>query len=585
MNILKKFFLVSLFCSLFIFSVKASNINEFSTTLVYSQEFENLITEKQNKIDLVKNYINNHNLVYHDSSNTFDIFKDKSVVAIDLNNIDNEQFEVVFLDFSDRYPSPYFEISYETNSNYSKRFFGIFRIFSFNVKIQNGSVSSFTSSSWGSKSFRYNFSEKPNHSSVPLEINDYYFITDFLSQDSKNKTISFNENSSSNVVNVPLYLKSNDTTYTPPTQVRIIDFFDSMYTSNLPVEPSYSYVSNVLDNGNVELTFTFENYNSDSSYGFTIENELSGEEYGVENPFSSIFPKIVPFGNSYSITIPYDTYLYVTLAKYNKVEDSTLYSREEIFTDVIDVNNIVFSNPSNPYFSIDYQSKKFIQGRFNNTKNNDTCFVKFSNNLSSQQVSCSESFTINFDFNGYLSFYVKRKNDIIYNRNINVLGNDSVDYPYIIYNVEKQDFYSIVTFNVINSNYDINMSYRYSLDNGVTWSDYQLIEKEPFSYSINVFSNSNVIFEIANVRSPNNIIVYDSKSVYVVLDISTASGLNSSTDNIIDKFISLISLNDNLINYINLLWNNIKNSKLFLVIMLPFISSIICAIIYLIRRK
>lgn len=584
MKIFKKFFLVSLFCSLFVFSVKAANINDFSTMLVYSHEFENLITEKQNKIDLVKDYINNHNLVYEDSSRTFDIYKDKSVVAIDLNTIDDEQFEVLFLDFSGRFSSPYFFIDYYTDSS-TKWFYSFFSILTFNVKIQNGSVSSFTSSSWGGKSFRYYFSEKPIHSSVPLEINDYYFITDFLSEESKNSKISFKADESSNVVNVPLYLKSNDTTYTPPTQVRIIDFFDSMYTSNLPVEPSYSYVSNVLDNGNVELTFTFENYNSDSSYGFTIENELSGEEYGIVNPFSSIFPNIIPFGNSYSITISYDTYLYVTLAKYNKVEDSTLYSREEIFTDVIDVNNIVFSNPSNPYFSIDYQSKKFIQGRFNNTKNKDTCFVKFSNNSSSQQVSCSESFTINFDFNGYLSFYVKRKNDIIYNRNINVLGNDSVDYPYITYNVEKQDFYSVVTFNVINDNYDINMSYRYSLDNGITWSDYQLIEKEPFSYSINVFSNSNVIFEIANVRNPDNIIVYDSKSVYVILDISTASGLNSSTDNIIDKFISLISLNDNLINYINLLWNNIKNSKLFLVIMLPFISSIICAIIYLIRRK
>lgn len=351
-------------------------------------------------------------------------------------------------------------------------------------------------------------------------------------------------------------------------------------------EPTYTYTSNVLENGNVELTFTFKDYDdSDSPYAFTIENEVSGEEYGEENPFSSIFPKVIPYGNSYTITIPYDTYLYITLAKYNQLENSSLYSREEIFTDVIDINNIVFANPSTPYYSIDYQSQTFIQGKFHNTQKKDTCYVKFSNDLTTRQVSCTNSFSVDFDFNGYLTFYVKRKNEIIYTRNVNVLGNATTDYPYLTYNIQKQDFYSVITFNVVNDNYDINMSYRYSLDNGTTWTEYQLIDKNPPTYNINIFSNSNVIFEIVDSRDLDNIVVYDSKSVYVVIDISTASGLNTSTDNIIDKFISLISLNDNLINYINLSWNSIKNSKLFLPIMIPFISSIICAIIYLIRRK
>ena len=182
-------------------------------------------------------------------------------------------------------------------------------------------------------------------------------------------------------------------------------------------EPTYSYTSRVLENGNVELTFTFEDYdNANTSYAFTIENEVSGEEYGEENPFSSIFPKVIPYGNSYTITIPYDTYLYITLAKYNQIENSTLYSREEIFTDVIDINNIVFSNPSTPYYSIDYQSKTFIQGRFNNTQNSDTCYVKFSDDLSTRQVSCTNVFSVDYDFNGYLTFYVKRSNNIIYTR-------------------------------------------------------------------------------------------------------------------------------------------------------------------------
>ena len=137
--------------------------------------------------------------------------------------------------------------------------------------------------------------------------------------------------------------------------------------------------------------------------------------------------------------------MYITLAKYNKVDNSNLYTREEIFTDVIDINNIVFANPSSPYYSIDYQSQTFIQGQFNNTQKGDTCFVKFSNDLTTRQVSCSNSFSVDFDFNGYLTFYVKRKNNIIFILgNVNVLGNAITNYPYLTYNIQKQDFYSVL---------------------------------------------------------------------------------------------------------------------------------------------
>ena len=542
MKILRKFFLVSLFCSLFVFSASASEI-DFS----YSEKSLSWLENNKIILDNLENYISSHssdfsNLDYVDLSNDNNVF----LYSLGFSNSTRLWTYILYNDSS-------LNSSFD-GTNYS--FFGYLVRFN----IENNNIVSHTISGQSSVSSR-NFSNDI--------ILDYRF--------GKNTSNIFKNTSTDSL------LLPNNSFISPNDSINLFEL--SNILSGISAEPSYSYVSNVLDNGNVELTFTFENYDSDSFYGFTIENKLSGEQYGIENPFSSIFPNIIPFGNSYSITIPYDTYLYVTLAKYNKIEDSSLYYREEISTDVIDVNNIVFSNPSNPYFSIDYQSKNFIQGRFSNTKKNDTCYVKFSNNSNSQQVSCSESFTIDFDFNGYLSFYVKRRNDIIYNRNVNILGNNTPDYPYITYNIKKQDFYSVVNFNVINYDYDNNMSYRYSLDNGATWTDYQLINNNSPSYSINIFSNSNVIFEIANVTSPDNIIVYDSKSVYVVIDISTASGLNSSTDNIIDKFISLISLNDDLVNYINLLWNNFKNSKFFLIIMIPFLSSIICAIIYLIRRK
>lgn len=585
MKISKKYFLIffiSIITFLIVPHLTSALVSDYYSEYKYSQNLLYLKGQYQTKINSIKTYLEN-NII--DSINVND---NRYVLMFDMNTINTNSANVIIINLNPSGSNPdtdeFIQNTYRIKSLSNS---GSFLIKYFHTTLRctfnnDNSVNNCTKSSFGSQFRQFNYEDigcNPTTENCLIEENQYFYDTTYV--DSQYTYLLKDTYATSTSKEYFIPLKIGGTIYNTRTVLNAKYFFDSLGEK----EPSYSYVSNVLDNGNVELTFTFENYNSDSSYGFTISNEISGEEYGVENPFSSLFPKVIPYGNSYSITIPYDTFLYVTLAKYNKIEDSSLYSREEIFTDVLDINNIVFSNPSNPYFSIDYQSKKSIQGRFFNTKNKDSCYVKFSNNSSSQQVSCSESFTINFNFNGYLSFYVKRHNDILYNRNVNVLGNDSVDYPYITYNVKKQDFYSVVTFNVINDNYDINMSYRYSLDNGVTWTDYQLIDKNPPSYSINVFSNSNVIFEIANVRNLDNIIVYDSKSVYVVLDISTASGLNSSTDNMIDKFISLISLNDNLINYINLLWNNIKNSKLFLVIMIPFISSIICAIIYLIRRK
>lgn len=535
MNILKKFFLVFLFCSLFILNAKAytlpdGNVVPDIPSIILDNNYPFMLKLKSNNITLY--YCTTDNFIANTSNDSYSGY----VYLKNYSNCYNATTSAT--------------TSYNTSS-----------------KTHSYSV---TGSSWSSFT-------KVSSSSEFISLKNGVvnsIINDFFVQGLSGFNAFF-------PINFVLDLKNGNILN---LNNAIIESYNNFLTE--PTEPTYSYTSKVLENGNVELTFSFEDYdNSDSTYAFTIENEVSGEEYGVENPFSPIFPKVIPYGNSYTITIPYDTYLYITLAKYNQVDNSTLYTREEIFTDVIDINNIVFANPSIPYYSIDYQSQTSIQGQFNNTQNNDSCYVKFSDDSTTRQVSCTNSFSVDFDFNGYLTFYVERNNDIIYNRNINVLGNTINDYPYLTYNIQKQDFYSVITFNVVNDDYDVNMSYRYSLDNGSTWSEYQLIDKTPPTYNINIFSNSNVIFEIANARDPDNIIVYDSKSVYVVIDISTASGLNSSTDNIIDKFISLISLNDNLINYVNLFWNDIKNSKIFLPIMIPFISSIICAIIYLIRRK
>lgn len=357
------------------------------------------------------------------------------------------------------------------------------------------------------------------------------------------------------------------------------DTFIKYYSA--PIQPTYEYTSTLLDNGNVKLVFTFNDYNDSNIYGFTITNEVSGEEYGIENPFSSIFPNIIPFGSSYSIEVPYDTYIYITLAKYEKYEDSELYYRTEIYTDTIDINNVVFSNPQDTYFQLLYSSQKNLTGIFKNVSKDSTCYFVRSNNLDVEsEVSCSEQVSVDVNFNGYVKFYVKQKDNIIYSRNINVLGNPNSFLPYIIYSVDKQDFYSVINWSVSNQNFDSNMNFRYSLDNGNTFTPWTLIDNST-NFNINVFENSYVIIEISN---SDNSTIYDSKSISVVVDISTIKDFNNTTNNFINKFISIFSVNPDILKNVNIFWNTIKTSKLFLVIFIPFLGALICGIIYLIRR-
>lgn len=408
----------------------------------------------------------------------------------------------------------------------------------------------------------------------------YYLDGLFYTNIDYQQGFNFISSSSSTNLNFTLQGKNYSVDETP---ILPFTFWNSSSFKNWVVpQPSYKYSSTILDNGNVKLDFTFNNYNDSSSiYGFTITNEVSGEEYGIENPFSSIFPNIIPFGSSYSIEVPYDTYIYITLAKYEKYENSELYYRTELYTDTIDINNVVFSNPQDTYFQLLYSSQNNLTGIFKNTSNDSTCYFVRSNNLDVEtEVSCSEQVSVDVNFNGYVKFYVKQKDNIIYSRNINVLGNSNSFLPFIIYSVDKQDFYSVITWSVANQNFDSNMKFRYSLDNGNTFTPWVLIDSST-NFNINIFENSIVIIEISN---NDNSTIYDSKSISVVVDISTIKDFNNTTNNFINKFISIFSVNSNILKNVNIFWNSIKTSKLYLVIFIPFLGALICGIIYLIRR-
>lgn len=349
-----------------------------------------------------------------------------------------------------------------------------------------------------------------------------------------------------------------------------------VYNRFLGKEPTYTMSQQILENGNVKLTFNFTNYDTNNGYGFTITNKVSGEEYGITNPFTSIYPNIIPFGNTYEIELSYDTIINVSLSKYTLIEGTELYDREPLYVDSYDINNIVFDNVQNPYFSIISQTQDNLIGRYNNTKNGDICGHIYSNNNVEYTTNCNEVVDIDFSLNGYVEMYVKRNNNIIYSRKINYISQNQTQ-PYITWNIEKQDFYSVVNWTI--KNFDNHMTYRISKDNGNTYTNWNNATENNY---INVYDNNTIIIEIAN---NDQSIIYDTKAINVIVSIEKLQNFNNTTNNLIDKFDNLFNVNGNILSNISSYWQVLKNTKLYLIVFIPFITSIICAIIYLIRRK
>lgn len=368
-----------------------------------------------------------------------------------------------------------------------------------------------------------------------------------------------------------------------PTQtLNFLNLFNQLNSQYL--NPSYTYTTEILDNGNVRLDFLFTNYTDTSSlYGFSISNEISGEYYGETNRFSSIFPNTIPLGTSYSIELPYDTFIYVTLAKYNPVEGSdTLYLREIIYTDSIDINNIVFTDPGERYFNITSQTQYQLTGVFKNTKSTDICHYQFSTDIDTRPVSCTDTLNLSLNYNGLVTIYIYDMwGETQYSRRINFLGNSNPDIPYIKYNITQQQIYNIVNWSIENIDYDNTMEYRYSTDNGTTFTEWAPVGNIS-SYKINIFSNSSVIIMLSNADQS---VYYDTKTIYVVIDFTNINLTNNSTMNLVQQFENLFSVNGNILTEINNIWTSIKRSKLYLVIFISFVGSIISGIIYLIRRK
>lgn len=574
-----KYLLIPLFSLLFIVNVNAASIDTKYTMPSYTDAQKVLIEEFKNSTEYnqILEYIENSMTnVFINGSIGYVDFTDNYLLIFDTDTFLNNTIIVDFVKSFNNIPYNIYQSNGSDYGEFSLFTNGSINSFRYNFTFSNDLLSNVSLYTNGRFSYNFinmleNITTGDNYISYP---DHYYFDTTYYTGYSD--TINYGYDNGRFAVNIPIKLE-DDVLYTPPTSFDNNVFIDSISLPFTNVEPTYSYTSTILDNGNVKLDFTFTNYTSGSGYAFEIENSVNNEEYGITNTYSNIFPNQIPFGSSYSIELSYDSLLYVTLAKYEQVEQTSLYSREEIYTNIIDINNVVFENVKDPYFVIYTQNKNNITGTFVNTTNQMTCWYSYSDTQTEDYLPCDEEVGFNVHDNGYVEVIIKKGNEIIYSRKINYIGANDNE-PYITYQINKKDFYSIVVWGIENEL--SNTTYRYSTNNGASYTNWTTYNNT--NNIINVFDNSTIIIEIAN---NNQSTIYDSKAIVVVNDITTIKDINNTTINIINKFKNIFSVNPKILQNISSYYEAIRTSKIYLIIFIPFLTSLICAIIYLIRRK
>lgn len=566
--------LIFSFLLMFLFISKThAKVSDYYTEWVYSDILIENLDIYKNKINFINDYLGN-NIIY--SGNTaIDINTNNFIIIYDMDTINSNSVVIRFLNVtnSNNYISNTYT-QYQTDQrlglNYS--------FYEFNCSFFNNNLTSCSNVSSGSAFYRknyYDISCNPTTENCLFEENKYYFDVSYINN---NTNLNFSESFSSFNQYYDIPIKYDELISLPNTFLNYKDFFEYFLSPSSPVEPSYSYTSTLLDNGNVKIDFQFTDYIEGAGYGFEILNFVSGEYYGDSNPYSSIFPNNIPYGNSFSIEVSYDTIIYISLYQYFEVEGTSLYTRDEVYSEEIDIDNVVFDNQEDPYFSVSLHTNNKIIGEFKNTKSGYSCKYRNSNNNIIGVVICDEEIVNEtFNFNGWVEFYIENSlGTEIYSRKINVLGG-ATNNPYIIYNTEKQDFYSVINWSVENS--ISNLEYRFSTDNGINYSSWISLDNN--TNTINVYENTTVIIEISN---HDHSIIYDSKAIKVVNSVENLKTFNNTTNNFIAKFRSLFYVNSNILRNVTIYWNTLKTSKIYLLIFIPFITSLICAIIYLIRR-
>lgn len=523
MNILKKFFLVSLFCSFFVVSASADTFD-----FQYSNKVKSSVNEHSILLDNASNYIKEHatqiESIFNDSR--LDILNDKNVLFYPNINFNDESFSVMIL----------------ANCNDSSCFHRVkgtsLGLYYFWIKLyfdsSSNEILSFTpvESTMGSSSFNIRYDG----------IGDRFFdfrlgkntISVFSNQSSYDLTLNSNND----------ILPANSTF--PGTLYDFALTMDYGLVNQTPVEPTYSYNVEPSKNGNYKVNFKFENYTDENTnYRFSLLNKFSQESFGEENSYKNYcfydiedLYNTIPFGTEYSIEVDNSTFLELKLYRYDKIDEC--YEEIEVKNEFIDVNMINNSYfETEPNFVVDRIEHNVLSGHFENLPQGpnfsslNTCSYSFSNNPDNKiEFNCQEKVDIEFEHNGYISVSLSRNNMTLYNRKINVSGG-SIDKPKILYDIENNVGYSNIKWSINNQNYSSNISYRYSLNNGLFYHKWTLITSDNFENIIKVTETNKVILEIKDNETNE---IFD--SVVIPINIGYSSTIVDNVD--LDNYQNLI---------------------------------------------
>ena len=252
---------------------------------------------------------------------------------------------------------------------------------------------------------------------------------------------------------------------------------------------------------------------------------------------------------------------------------------EIISKEDIDVEGAYLKLKNNYSIFIRHNSVGNIGYRFSfpNGYKDETCFFGEQNGKDTvyTEVSCSTGWHDSkiTSSNNILIFEIRKsdKTTVLLRRQENVISDLSL--PIINFKTENMNDYIKLNINV--DNYDeTKMKIKYYYDN---LNEIQISNNT----TLNFYVNTTVYVNVYNENDE----VISSKYITVIVDYSQLS--NTSIDdvnNIMDYFKDISQVNINLMQQFNNFWVSLKNSSLFVPIIISFIGTILLLIISIIKR-
>lgn len=334
--------------------------------------------------------------------------------------------------------------------------------------------------------------------------------------------------------------------------------YDNMEPSLYDKEPTYTYEILEKENG-LELKFTFENFDSEGYFYHLYDVNNINTAYNINPPMKT-----------YSLNVYYDIYFKIIL--YDK--DGEIISTEDI-----DVKGAYLKLKNNYSVFIRHNSVGNIGYRFSfpNGYKDETCFFgeQTGNNRIYTEVSCSTGWhdAKITKSNNILIFEIRKsdKTTVLFRRQENVISDLSL--PIINFKTEKMNDYIKLNINVDNYD-DTTMKIKYYYDN---LSEVQINNNT----TLNFYVNTTVYVNVYNANDE----VISSKYITVIVDYSQLSNTYiDDINSVMEYFKNISQVNMNLMDKFNNFWISLKNSALFVPIIISFIGTILLLIISIIKR-